>query len=159
MSRIGFECDPQKVGTAKQGRCWPIRTRSCRSRPCNDQLYLTEDQRDGGFLSFYRDARVAGFKCRSIRDCFVVSAGIGQYIEWLAVPDLSQIPRRRAIRSRVIRRFCGGEGIAYHDGSVYFTTKRDNRVWCYEIESSELRVIYDIETSSDPVSGASTMLL
>ena len=34
---------------------------------------------------------------------------------------------------------------------IYFTTKRDNRVWSYRIASSELSIIYDIDTSNDPL--------
>jgi hypothetical protein len=72
-------------------------------------------------------------------------------VEWLPVPD--PLATNTATRYQVegYQAFRGGEGIAFHDGAVYFTTKRDNRVWSYETESRELRVIYDIETSTDPV--------
>ncbi len=38
-----------------------------------------------------------------------------------------------------------------HDNKAYFSTKRDNRVWCYDTASNQIEVIYDVETSSNPI--------
>ena len=50
------------------------------------------------------------------------------------------MPRTRARRSTA---FNGGEGIWWHAGTVYFTTKGDNRVWALDTGRQTLRVIYD----------------
>ena len=47
--------------------------------------------------------------------------------------------------------FRGGEGVAFHDGRVYFTTKGDNRVWWYDVVDRELGLLYDRDTSDQPI--------
>jgi len=47
-------------------------------------------------------------------------------------------------------RFKGGEGIVYSKGSVFFTTKKDNRVWALELESGKLTMVYDASMHLKP---------
>lgn len=147
-----FECDPQKPGN---GEARPLLGRfeheAVAVDLANDQLYLTEDQRDGGFYRFTATRGLPDLSAGQLEIASVVQRGNSQIIEWLPVPD--PLATNTATRYQVegYQAFRGGEGIAFHDGAVYFTTKRDNRVWSYETESRELRVIYDIETSTDPV--------
>jgi uncharacterized protein len=47
--------------------------------------------------------------------------------------------------------FRGGEGIWYHAGVVYFTTKGDNRVWAYHVEKGSLRIFYDAAAHAEPI--------
>ena len=42
--------------------------------------------------------------------------------------------------------FNGGEGLDYHDRSMYFTTKNDNRVYQYDIDNATMAIIYDQTT-------------
>ena len=42
--------------------------------------------------------------------------------------------------------FNGGEGLDYHDRSMYFTTKNDNRVYQYDIDNDTMTIIYDQAT-------------
>jgi secreted PhoX family phosphatase len=49
-----------------------------------------------------------------------------------------------------MKSFSGGEGICYLDGSVFFTTKGDNKMWEYEIAGNQLSVAYDATTSTTP---------
>ncbi|HBP13622.1 MAG TPA: translocation protein TolB, partial [Gammaproteobacteria bacterium] len=42
--------------------------------------------------------------------------------------------------------FNGGEGLDYHDRSMYFTTKNDNRVYQYDIDNDTMTIIYDQQT-------------
>jgi hypothetical protein len=51
-------------------------------------------------------------------------------------------------------RFSGGEGIWYDSGTVYFSTKGDNRVRAYDTDSGALRTIYD---GSGPLSGVDNL--
>ena len=37
----------------------------------------------------------------------------------------------------------GGEGIAYYDGSVVFTTKSDGRIRAYDTRTAQMRVLYE----------------
>ena len=143
-----FECDPQKPGN---GEARPLLGRfeheAVAVDLANDQLYLTEDQRDGGFYRFTATRGLPDLSAGQLEIASVVQRGNSQIIEWLPVPD--PLATNTATRYQVegYQAFRGGEGIAFHDGAVYFTTKRDNRVWSYETESRELRVIYDIDKS------------
>jgi secreted PhoX family phosphatase len=47
--------------------------------------------------------------------------------------------------------FNGGEGIWFHQGVVYFSTKGDNKVWAYHTENDQLRIIYDGQGGIDGV--------
>ena len=42
-----------------------------------------------------------------------------------------------------MRTFNGGEGIWFDAGTIYFTTKGDNRVWAYDTVAGTLGTIYD----------------
>ena len=44
--------------------------------------------------------------------------------------------------------YAGGEGIAYYDGSVVFTTKSDGRIRAYDTRTAQMRVLY--EPGQDP---------
>jgi hypothetical protein len=70
---------------------------------------------------------------------------------WAAVPDPTgaTTPTRKQVANT--KAFIGGEGLCYHDGVVYLTTKGDNRVWAYEPSSNSLTVVYDASTSPSPV--------
>ena len=42
--------------------------------------------------------------------------------------------------------FNGGEGVYYHEGIVYFTTKGDNRIRAYDVADESLTIVYDLAT-------------
>ncbi|MGB1061435.1 MAG: alkaline phosphatase PhoX, partial [Ketobacter sp.] len=75
------------------------------------------------------------------------------YITWLDVPNptpgLLQTPTRKQVPESTA--FNGGEGIWYNDGSVYFTTKGDNRVWQLDTNLNHLQRVYDAATSDNPI--------
>lgn len=116
--------------------------------PVRRQLYLTEDVGDGGFYRFtpsaYPDLSAGLLE---------VATGDGPNIAWVRVPDPSAIdvPTRHQVP---IRTFRSGEGIWYDSGTVYFTTKGDDRVWAYDTERSRIEVLYDPdETPNAPLQG------
>lgn len=63
-------------------------------------------------------------------------------------PEALSEPTRHQLANSTA--FNGGEGIAWSDGKVYFTTKGDNRVWIYDTQSQEIDILYDAETSPSP---------
>jgi outer membrane protein assembly factor BamB len=74
----------------------------------------------------------------------------GRFI-WHPVPDplfVGELPTREQVA--VSTAFNGGEGAWWHDGTVFFSTKGDNKVWAYEIASGRVRVIYDASTHATP---------
>ena len=77
------------------------------------------------------------------------------YVSWVALDDptprvnLGATPTREQVPEST--QFKGGEGIWYHEGLVYFTTKGDNRVWELNTDTQKLQVIYDKNTSDNPI--------
>ncbi|MDO9311292.1 MAG: DUF839 domain-containing protein [Nitrosomonas sp.] len=120
----------------------------------NMHLYLTEDQPDGCLYRYTaRSFDAAGNP--DLNDGFlevaeVVEGPIGT-VRWHTLPDplAITIPTRKQVASST--RFNGGEGIWYHQGIVYFTTKGDDRVWAYTVQQHHLSVVYNAALYLQPV--------
>jgi sugar lactone lactonase YvrE len=112
--------------------------------PVGRRLYLTEDKPDGGFYRFtptaYPDLTTG------LLELAVVN---GASVSWVAVPDPSAIsvPTRQQLPE--MTKFSGGEGIWFDSGTVYFSTKGDNRIRAYDTAASTLEVIYDADATPD----------
>ena len=150
-----------------RGRVWecdPLGVRAAEVRPAmgvfeheavaidevNQHAYMTEDVGDGRFYRFAYDApRDLG--AGELQVAEVIGSGPEGTVQWRTVPD----PRAESTdtRSQVASStpFDGGEGIWFHDGVVYFSTKGDNRIWAYETDTSVLSILYDAATSSTPI--------
>jgi len=82
----------------------------------------------------------------------VASVGGDMRVTWIEVPDpqvTGSTPTRMQVAAATV--FRGGEGIWYHEGVVFFSTKGDHHVWRYDVVSSELTVLYDGSAIPDPV--------
>ena len=117
----------------------------------NNTVYLTEDTPDGGFYRYVSEAGLPDLENGRLEIASVRQMNGKSYATWLRVPDPTA--REEATRHQLDEStpFAGGEGIAIHDGVVYFTTKHDNRVWAYNIKSQEIYTIYDVATSDNPI--------
>lgn len=111
-------------------------------------VYLTEDKKDGCFYRYLPE--VFGDLSRGVLQ--VARVQKDGHVEWLDVPDPA-VKNGRPTRKQVdeTTQFRGGEGAAWHDGRIYFTTKHDNRVWFYEVAENRIDVLYDAEASDTPV--------
>jgi hypothetical protein len=98
------------------------------------QLYMTEDEPDGGL---YRFTPAAYPDLGAGRLDVMVADG------WAEVPDPAGL--FTATRKQVpgMRQFDGGEGIWFDSGTVYFSTKGDNTVWAYDTATGALDTIYE----------------
>ena len=65
------------------------------------------------------------------------------------LPGLLDTPTRHQIPESTP--FDGGEGIWFHEGVVYFTTKGTNQVWALDTASQHLEVVYDAATAPEPI--------
>ncbi len=116
-------------------------------------LYLTEDDPDGRLYRF-RPQRAGDLSSGTLEVAQRINTAPGiDWLQWLPVPHPNprsfQQPTRKQVRQS--SPFNGGEGIWYHAGIVYFTTKGDNRVWALETANDRLAVVYDDDTSPTPV--------
>jgi secreted PhoX family phosphatase len=121
------------------------------------QLYLTEDEPDGCLYRFVparvrADGRLDLTEGRLEVAVVADEGGGGGAVTWREVPDptfSAGTPTRMQVPGSTV--FRGGEGIWYFAGTVYFSTKGDNRVWAYDVVSERVSVLYDAATAPDPI--------
>ncbi len=114
--------------------------------PVDGVVYMTEDQPDGLFYRFtpdaYPDLDGGALEAAVVNDVLEVS--------WVPLPDPTA--RSASVRLQVdATRFNGGEGLWYHDGLVYFTTKHDGRVHAIHLREQRYELVYDQGQFEDPV--------
>lgn len=142
-----YECDPSgaKAAIVRPG-LGACNHEAAAIDPATGICYLTEDRPDG---CFYRFVPVMSGDLSKGR--LEVAVMDGNTLSWREVPDPSGV--KTPMRKQVVEaaKFKGGEGIVYTDGRVYFTTKGDNRVYAHTIASNEIAIVYDIQTSKNPI--------
>lgn len=154
---FGFvhECDPTGANAARKLRSLgAFKHEAAAVDPVYRHVYLTEDESDGCLYRFtpgnYPDLSQGRLEVASVD-------WASGHVSWrtLPFPDPTSnpltllFPTRRQVSSSA--HFNGGEGIWYHDGTVYFTTKGDNRVWALDTHTQILRIVYDFASSPTPV--------
>jgi hypothetical protein len=115
-------------------------------------LYLTEDEWNGRLYRFVPDARTpAGYA--DLRSGTLEAATVDALgnVRWDPVPDprfTGALPTREQLPDSTA--FNGAEGVWYHAGVVYFSTKGDDRVWAYDVARARLTVIYTASEHAEP---------
>ena len=114
--------------------------------PVSSVCYMTEDVRDGCLYRFIPETKHDLSKGKlevAVIDRHVLS--------WMPVndPSAQQTPTRYQVKNAA--RFKGGEGIVYFERQVFFTTKIDNVVWCYHLDTHVLTKVYDAADFASPV--------
>lgn len=118
--------------------------------PLNQHLFLTEDVEDGGWYRFVPEFALPNLDRGRLEIAELQQHQGRTFVVWHTVPDplaLEEVTRYQIASSTP---FNGGEGIAWSDGKVYFTTKGDNRVWIYDTQSQEISILYDAQTAPTP---------
>ena len=116
-------------------------------------LYLTEDEKDGCLYRFTPDQPLPYLDSGRLEvACVDPVTGV---VGWTPINDPIPNPLLFQTRTRYQEtsacQFAGGEGIWFQSGMVYFTTKRDNRVWVLDTQTNQLAVLYDAQEKSSPV--------
>ena len=143
-----WECDPMGLEPAvvrpALGR---FKHEAVAVDPVCKRLYLTEDKRDGGWYRFtpraYPDLSEGTLEVAQLR--------ADSTVQWLPLDDPLAARQPTRYQADAMSVFNGGEGIVYHDGAVYFTTKGDNRIWCYQIALNKVSIVYDDDDHAKPV--------
>ncbi|RLT91639.1 MULTISPECIES: alkaline phosphatase PhoX [unclassified Ketobacter] len=154
-----YECDPYGERNAQpRPALGYFKHEAVAVDPNLGLLYLTEDEGDGRLYRYVPDGLNAQGDLNLESGTLQVAAlapgsDTEGYITWLDVPNptpgLLQTPTRKQVPESTA--FNGGEGIWYNDGSVYFTTKGDNRVWQLDTNLNHLQRVYDAATSDNPI--------
>jgi uncharacterized protein len=144
-----WECDPQGVNPPiLRPALGVFNHEAVAVDPVTRTLYLTEDRPDGGL---YRFTPTAYSDLSSGLLEVAVTTDETDTVAWQPVQDPSAAAKDTRYQVATRRGFNGGEGIVYHDGRVYFTTKGDNRVWALDTTSQRLEIIYDDDSAITPV--------
>ena len=137
-----FECDPwgekPQVAHPAMG---VFKHEACCVDPAGKQVYLTEDLGDGCFYRFtpdsYPDLSSGRLDVASVND-------EDGKVTWIEVPDpqfTGPTPTRRQVEAAT--RFRRGEGMWFDEGTVYFATTQDDRVYAYHPATTYIEVLYD----------------
>ncbi len=150
-----WECDPLGARPAEvRDALGVFEHEAVAVDPNNQELYLTEDVGDGCFYRFVPDGLVDGranLGAGTLQVAEVIGDGPEGLVEWRDLPDPLAATTETRYQVASSTPFDGGEGIWYHEGVVYFSTKGDNRIWAYEISGASLSILYDASTSSTPI--------
>jgi len=154
MGRV-WECDPfGEVEGVVRPALGTFQHEAVTVDPVLGHLYLTEDLPDGRFYRFTPERMTndgyPDITAGSLAVLQIVEGEEGPVI-WhtLEDPDGTVTPTRLQVPESTV--FKGGEGIRYHEGLVYFSTKGDNRVWVYDTEAETIAIFYDDDDFEEPV--------
>lgn len=141
-----YECDPYgKVAAVPR----PAMGLFCHEAVAVDlrsgYLYMTEDVPDGCLYRF-RPARYRRGRADLEQGILEAACETNQQpraIHWREIPDPTLI-KGTATRYQLddAIHFAGGEGIAWHNDSLFFTTKHNNRLWRYDTGTNQLDIVY-----------------
>lgn len=142
-----YECDPTGQQAARvRPAMGAFNHEAVAVDPQSSICYMTEDVKDGCLYRF-----VPSQKNNLEHGRLEVAVANRQTLSWQPLPDASgsNTPVRYQVEEAA--RFKGGEGIVYDRRKVYFTTKIDNVVWCYHIDTGVLTRIYSAAQYQDPL--------
>ena len=113
--------------------------------------YLSEDESDGCLYRFVSSSiDEQGHLSLTDGELQVAVVDDAGGVTWTPVPDplAEDGPTRWQVPKATV--FDGGEGIWWFEGTVYLSTKGDNRIWAYDTHNQTIRTVYDRATTADP---------
>lgn len=118
--------------------------------PVTGYLYLTEDERDGRLYRF-RSTAPGPMPDLASGTLEVAKVDASNRVTWLSVadPQYTGSTPTRYQRSESTA-FNGGEGIWYANRAVVFSTKGDDRVRRYDVDSATMSILYDAADYASP---------
>ncbi|MEU6077518.1 alkaline phosphatase PhoX [Micromonospora sp. NPDC047074] len=121
--------------------------------PVRRVVYLTEDETTGCFYRF-RPSTWGDLSAGTL-EVLVAGTGTSGPVSWAPVPDPDGSPTLTRDQVPGAKRFNGGEGCWYADGTCWFTTKGDNRVWAYDAVNQRIDLAYDdsLVSGTAPLTG------
>ncbi|MEH1099555.1 alkaline phosphatase PhoX [Micromonospora sp. CPCC 205561] len=121
--------------------------------PARRVIYLTEDESTGCFYRFR--PTVWGDLSAGTLEVLVAGTATSGPVSWARVPDPDGSPTLTRDQVSGAKRFNGGEGCWYADGTCWFTTKGDNRVWAYDAVNQRIDLAYDdsLVSGTAPLTG------
>ncbi|MEV8396629.1 alkaline phosphatase PhoX [Streptomyces niveus] len=137
-----YETDPWGVKAAvRRDAMGLFKHEAAAADPVRKVIYLTEDETNGCFYRF-TPTTWGDLSTGTLQVLRAGTATSGSFT-WVTVPDPDGSPTQTRDQVSGAKRFNGGEGCYYADGSVWFTTKGDNRVWRVDPAAGTYELTYD----------------
>ncbi|MFC9744724.1 alkaline phosphatase PhoX [Streptomyces niveus] len=137
-----YETDPWGVKPAvRRDAMGLFKHEAAAADPVRKVIYLTEDETNGCFYRF-TPTTWGDLSAGTLQVLRAGTATSGAFT-WVTVPDPDGSPTQTRDQVSGAKRFNGGEGCYYADGSVWFTTKGDNRVWRVDPAAGTYELTYD----------------
>ncbi len=146
-----WECDPTGEKEAVAHEAMGLWNREAAAvDPEAEVVYMTEDD-PAGLLYRYTPTDYPDLSAGTVEAAVVADDGT---VTWAEVPDPSGKPKQTKNQVPEATTFNGGEGIWYDQGSIYFTSKGDDKVHHIDLGSMRYEVIWDADAVADGVEGA-----
>jgi len=167
-----YECDPFAPGSqgALRSGLGTFSHEAAAVDPIHQKVHLTEDKPEGRLYRLspasYPDLSSGLLEVAEILDPGsqgAIQPGQVRPLAWHVLPEpnpagggvqsAGHLPvEQRATRYQLPAStpFNGGEGCFFHAGSVYFSTKGDNRVWRIDTAADTIEIVYDLATTTTP---------
>ena len=111
--------------------------------PKSNFIYMTHDDMEGFFYRFISN-EIAGSEKYYLRgELQAAKVNSDASVTWIKVPD--PLAKEKSIIEQIPEAtvFKRGEGIAYFNRKIFFTTTHDHRVWIYEPDINKISLFYD----------------
>ncbi len=133
---VVWECDPTRAFSHVRRPALGAFAHEAAAVAQDDRVYLTEDRSNGAFYRF--TPNTPGNLSAGLLE--VATGRPGEQVRWKRVPDpaAGNGPCRFQVPGTIA--FDGGEGIDTDGDRVWFTTKGDNRVWEYHLDTDVVDV-------------------
>jgi len=142
-----YECDPEgKIKAQARPAMGSFNHEAVAVDPKSHACYMTEDVKDGCLYRFKPDKK--GVLSTGVLEVAVANKNV---LLWKKIDDPLAKTKPTRYQIKEVARFRGGEGIIYHDGAIYFTTKIDNIVWQYHINTGLISKVYDAADYQQPL--------
>lgn len=146
-----WECDPTGAEPAVAHEAMGLwRREAAAVDPIGKAVYMTED--DGiGLLYRYTPTAYPDLSEGLLEAATIDADGA---VTWQEVPDPSAADEPTNLQVPGATRFDGGEGIWYHDGSIWFTSKGDDKVHRIDLADQRYSLVWDGDPESLGTEGA-----
>ncbi|HWJ97195.1 MAG TPA: alkaline phosphatase PhoX [Acidimicrobiales bacterium] len=146
-----WECDPTGEQEAVAHEAMGLWNREAAAvDPERKAVYMTEDDPEG-LLYRYTPAAYPDLSNGDVHAAVVADNGA---VTWAEVPDPSASSKPTKAQVDGATTFNGAEGIWYDRGSIYFTSKGDNKVHHIDLATQRYEVIWDSDPASEGKEGA-----
>ncbi|MGN6695519.1 MAG: alkaline phosphatase PhoX [Aquihabitans sp.] len=146
-----WECDPTGEKEAVAHEAMGLWNREAAAvDPEGEIVYMTEDAPDG-LLYRFTPTNYPDLSAGTVEAAVVADDGA---VTWKEVADPSAESKPTKTQVEGATTFNGGEGIWYDRGSIYFTSKGDNKVHHIDLAKQQYEVIWDVDVTDTGVEGA-----